>query len=415
MAGYAVIDVETTGLFPGKHDRIAEVGVVVLDASGEAIATYDTLVNPGRDLGPQAIHGLSAADIRLAPTFEQVAGDIIAHLQGRVVAGHNISFDLLFLRAEFERIGLPFPLQPRECLCTMMLAQRYLDAANRTLQRCCEAAGVTHLDAHSALGDATATSQLLATYIRCAGVPPPWTDLVAAMERATWPAVQRSGCSPMSRASAATTRRKRGHFLSRIAASCEAVGDAAIDSYLAVLDKVLLDRLVSDTEADQIVELAMQFSLSQDAIRMANQRYLECLARAAWADGVVTEEERGDLESVAALLGLPSSAVSEAVRAAAPGPNTEPLPGELTRFELRPGDIVVLTGEMKLPRFEWELRITAAGLLCGDGITKKTKLLVAADPDSLSGKAHKANTYGIPIVTENAFEQLLRHVTQASS
>ena len=47
-----------------------------------------------------------------------------------------------------------------------------------------------------------------------------------------------------------------------------------------------------------------------------------------------------------------------------------------------------------------------AGLKCG-GITKKTKLVVAADPDSQSGKAAKARSYGVPVVTEAAFARLL--------
>ena len=34
------------------------------------------------------------------------------------------------------------------------------------------------------------------------------------------------------------------------------------------------------------------------------------------------------------------------------------------------------------------------------------KLVVAADPDSLSGKARKARDYGIPVVTEDGFERI---------
>lgn len=410
MAGYAVVDVETTGLFPGMHDRVAEVGVVVLDDSGEAVATYDTLVNPERDLGPQAIHGLAAADIRQAPTFAQIAGDLIRLFGGRVVAGHNISFDLMFLRAEFERAGVPFPLSARDCLCTMLLAQRYLRSANRTLEGCCGAAGVTLVDAHSALGDATATSALLATYIRRAGAPPPWAELLAAAERVPWPQVPCATAPPLSRDAAAAVRRDRGHFLARIAATCEPADDDVVNVYLAVLDKILLDRLVSDTEANQLVELATQLSLSRDAVQSANQRYLECLARAAWTDCVITEEERSDLDAVAGLLGLPVAAVDDALRATAPGSGTSGTTSDVAHFALQPGDVVVLTGEMALPRAEWERRVLAAGLLCGDGVTKKTKLLVAADPDSLSGKARKANAYGIPIVTETSFGQMLERL-----
>jgi DNA polymerase-3 subunit epsilon len=40
-------------------------------------------------------------------------------------------------------------------------------------------------------------------------------------------------------------------------------------------------------------------------------------------------------------------------------------------------------------------------------VTKKVKLVVAADPDSLSGKARKARDYGIPVVGEDALGRLL--------
>ena len=53
MPGYAVVDLETTGLFPGGQDRIIEIAVVLTDRTGEVEETWWTLVNPERDLGPQ--------------------------------------------------------------------------------------------------------------------------------------------------------------------------------------------------------------------------------------------------------------------------------------------------------------------------------------------------------------------------
>lgn len=40
-------------------------------------------------------------------------------------------------------------------------------------------------------------------------------------------------------------------------------------------------------------------------------------------------------------------------------------------------------------------------------VTKATRVVIAADPNSLSGKAAKARSLGIPIITEDAFERLL--------
>jgi len=47
-----------------------------------------------------------------------------------------------------------------------------------------------------------------------------------------------------------------------------------------------------------------------------------------------------------------------------------------------------------------------AGLKHG-GVNKNTRLVVAADPDSQSGKAAKARSYGIPVITEGAFARML--------
>ncbi|SNS46423.1 DNA polymerase-3 subunit epsilon [Micrococcales bacterium KH10] len=78
---------------------------------------------------------------------------------------------------------------------------------------------------------------------------------------------------------------------------------------------------------------------------------------------------------------------------------------ETARSRLKPGDRVVFTGEMSRDRDTWVSQIVAAGLSSGGG-TKSTALLVAADPDSLSGKAAKARQYKIPVISETAFTHL---------
>jgi DNA polymerase-3 subunit epsilon len=73
---------------------------------------------------------------------------------------------------------------------------------------------------------------------------------------------------------------------------------------------------------------------------------------------------------------------------------------------LHHGDRVVFTGDMHRPRSEWEAACRAVGLEPST-VTKATRVVVAADPNSRSGKASKARSYGIPIITEEAFERLL--------
>ncbi len=114
----AVVDVETTGLSPWRHDRIVEIAIVLVSPDGEVHDEYETLVNPDRDLGPTHIHHISASDVLSAPSFADVAGDVLAVLsRGAAIAGHNVSFDMNFLIKEYERLDVVLPEMP--LLCTM--------------------------------------------------------------------------------------------------------------------------------------------------------------------------------------------------------------------------------------------------------------------------------------------------------
>ncbi len=62
---------------------------------------------------------------------------------------------------------------------------------------------------------------------------------------------------------------------------------------------------------------------------------------------------------------------------------------------------------MSRPRSDWHRELEAGGFVPCDAVTKKVKLVVAADPDSLSGKARKARDYGIPVVSEAGLAQMV--------
>lgn len=172
VAGYAVVDTETTGFSPRHGDRVLELAVVHLDAAGRVEAQWETLVNPGRSVGATHVHGITAADIAAAPRFDDVAEHVAGLLSGRVVVGHNIAFDLRFLASEFELVRRP--LGDVESLCTQELAATYLPGPKRTLAVCCEQAGVVNRHAHSALGDTLATAELFQFYLRQHPAGAPW-------------------------------------------------------------------------------------------------------------------------------------------------------------------------------------------------------------------------------------------------
>lgn len=157
-AGFAVLDLETTGLSPRKGARALEIGLVLVAADGAVEESWETLVDPGCAPGPTHIHGVTGSMLDGAPTFADIAGDLALRLSGRTIVAHNAAFDVSFLDAEFRGVGLRWTREP---LCTMTLARRrgYRPA---NLAYLCETFGIVNHGAHRALGDAVATAELLA-------------------------------------------------------------------------------------------------------------------------------------------------------------------------------------------------------------------------------------------------------------
>lgn len=97
---YVSLDLETTGLDP-QRDAVIEVGALRFSGSRE-IETYSTFVDPGRRIPPliTELTGITDVDVARAPTMRQVAHELRAFVGDDTVVGHNIGFDLAFLRKD---------------------------------------------------------------------------------------------------------------------------------------------------------------------------------------------------------------------------------------------------------------------------------------------------------------------------
>ena len=104
---YISLDLETTGLDP-ESDEIIEVAAVQF-RDGEVIATFHSLVNPGRPLPyrSQLLCGIAQSDVDAAPPFSELACELVSFLDECPVIGHNISFDLSFLSQKGIQLSNP--------------------------------------------------------------------------------------------------------------------------------------------------------------------------------------------------------------------------------------------------------------------------------------------------------------------
>ena len=175
---FAVVDLETSGLRPGR-DRVLQIGVVTVEADGAVVDTWSTLVRlrwPWSRVGPTHIHGLTRRHLRGATRPDEAFAELAQRLDGAVFTAHNAAFDAAFVERWSRHHGSPIHIEQR--LCTLDLSRR-LDPERQLahgLADVCLRYDVSLVDHHDALADATATAAVLPHLLAAHGVTDP-TDL----------------------------------------------------------------------------------------------------------------------------------------------------------------------------------------------------------------------------------------------
>ncbi|GAA2236331.1 DEDDh family exonuclease [Streptomyces amakusaensis] len=194
--GYAVVDVETTGL--ARDDRIISAAVYRLDAFGDVEDHWYTLVNPERDPGPVWIHGLTSDVLDGAPLFGEIAEEFSERLADRVLVAHNAVFDWSMIAREYARAQRAAPTRQR--LCTIALSKELaLPLPNHKLESLAAHFGVVQQRAHHALDDARVLAEAFRPSLHTAardGVRLPLLECRPLTEWSDSPATPRVGYQP---------------------------------------------------------------------------------------------------------------------------------------------------------------------------------------------------------------------------
>ena len=158
----AFVDVETTGASADFGHRVIEIGVCRLEG-GRCVAEYQQLVDPQRKISPgvTALTGISQQMVTGQPTFAEQFPRLLPLLKDAVVLGHNVRFDLGFLRKEFRRSGQEMTGalgDGVQVLDTVRIARRRFGRGGNALQSLAPRLGYQPSVAHRALADAQTTA-----------------------------------------------------------------------------------------------------------------------------------------------------------------------------------------------------------------------------------------------------------------
>lgn len=174
---FAVVDFETTGLNP-ETDRIVQLAAVIVNGDGDIIDSFDTIVKPENpdeyQHGAEHIHGITAEQVANGMPLRKALEKLWEINTGNVFTAHNAQFDLGFLHAESERVGIDGHVDIH--IDTLELSRRVSGDDNsrrHNLFALCEHYGIERDKVHDARSDATATAQLLMHLMKEIGVESP--------------------------------------------------------------------------------------------------------------------------------------------------------------------------------------------------------------------------------------------------
>jgi DNA polymerase III epsilon subunit family exonuclease len=168
----AFVDTETTGASADFGHRVIELGIVRVEG-GVKVREYQQLINPERRISPGVtiLTGISQQMVDGQPTFPHQFATTMELMRDAIVVGHNVRFDLSFLRREFRRSGqeIEQALAGAHVLDTVRMARKRFGRGGNGLQRLAPRLGIYPSVAHRALADAQTTHWVFEKMIEAIG------------------------------------------------------------------------------------------------------------------------------------------------------------------------------------------------------------------------------------------------------
>jgi DNA polymerase-3 subunit epsilon len=150
---FVCLDCESTGLDPSK-DRLIEVAAARFTFD-KVLQQFETLVDPECDIPQisQAIHKISSEMLQGKPKVGQILPDFLKMIEGHIIVGHGIGFDIALIAAEAKRNQIPTKIEKQPFIDTLRMARLYGESPVNSLQRLREHFNIEPEGAHRAMSD----------------------------------------------------------------------------------------------------------------------------------------------------------------------------------------------------------------------------------------------------------------------
>lgn len=162
-----VLDVESTGLSTTKDD-IIQIAAIRYGKKG-VVEELDLLLKPTKSVGDSYyVHGFSDELLQEKGIDPKEALIQFTHfIQGAVLVGHNVNYDLQIIKSMMNRYGLS-PIKGHHVYDTLDLAYKvYPKLSNHKLETLAKLIVTEAIPNHNAMQDILATSEVLTHLLKC--------------------------------------------------------------------------------------------------------------------------------------------------------------------------------------------------------------------------------------------------------
>ncbi len=156
-----IFDVESTGLDVTK-DEVVQIAAMELQ-DGKVVHSFERFIKPQTTVGDSAlVHGFSDEFLEAhGQSANEVFQDFLQFIDGALLVGHNVQYDLKIVRSHMNRVGLSFDTLVGYCDTLDIVRRLYPDLKNHKLDTVSEFIGVDHEPTHNAMDDILATKDVL--------------------------------------------------------------------------------------------------------------------------------------------------------------------------------------------------------------------------------------------------------------
>ena len=157
-----VFDVESTGVNT-TEDEIIQIAGVKINKYGQEIERFERFLKPSKPVGQSGmVHGFSDEILsKCGEDSNVVLKSFLEFIEGSIIVGHNVSYDITILSSQLSRLGLPRP-KFLDYYDTLDISRRfYPNLDNHKLEYLSEYFETEIKSDHDAMNDVLSTKDIL--------------------------------------------------------------------------------------------------------------------------------------------------------------------------------------------------------------------------------------------------------------